>query len=340
MAAATPSALPRLGAVTPRSIGILALAAALMTAGLVTYGSWVRVSGIGSGLPRLAALPGRHHPRRYGGGHRVRAPRLRGVHHARGLRRRRPRLPAPRRDGRAGPLSPVAAAALILIQAIIGGVAVLAELPQFIIMVHLTMAMTILALLTASGLRILTRNGGASAFDLPARAAVLVAAGAIMVGGSTVATQTGPGCLNIPFCAADSTTMATWLHTFHRALGIVLFITAVVVAFAVRRSGGPPLAAGLSAALVVLVVAQGAAGIVAVVTTFPDSLRILHVGFATLIWASLIGLWALAAPAEAEIHPSRRGDSRNALLPSGLSPLMGETKRVRAARRVGRGSSL
>ena len=304
MAAATPSALPRLGAVTPRSIGILALAAALMTAGLVTYGSWVRVSGSGLGCPDWPLCQGGITPGDTAAaiefGHRVYAGfTMLAVFAAAALA-------FPRRAEMGAPaLFLVSAAALILIQAIIGGVAVLAELPQFIIMVHLTMAMTILALLTASGLRLLTR-GGASAFDLPARAAVLVAAGAIMVGGSTVATQTGPGCLNIPFCAADSTTMATWLHTFHRALGIVLFLTAVVVFFAVRRSGGPPLATGLSAALVVLVVAQGAAGIVAVVTTFPDSLRILHVGFATLIWASLIGLWALAAPVSSNLPPPGR----------------------------------
>jgi len=302
MAAATPFALPRLGAVTPRSIGILALAAALMTAGLVTYGSWVRVSGSGLGCPDWPLCQGGITPGDAAAaiefGHRVYAGfTMLAVFAAAALA-------FPRRAEMGAPaLFLVSAAALILIQAIIGGVAVLAELPQFIIMVHLTMAMTILALLTASGLRILTR-GGAQAFDLPARAAVLVAAGAIMVGGSTVATQTGPGCLNIPFCAADSTTMATWLHTFHRALGILLFITAAVVAIAVRRSGGPPLATGLSAALVVLVVAQGAAGIVAVVTTFPDSLRILHVGFATLIWASLIGLWALAANGDRARRPS------------------------------------
>ena len=51
MAAAISSALPRFGAVSPRSIGMLALAAALMTAGLITYGSWVRVSGSGLGCP-------------------------------------------------------------------------------------------------------------------------------------------------------------------------------------------------------------------------------------------------------------------------------------------------
>ena len=295
MAAAIPSALPRFGAVSPRSIGILALAAALMTAGLVTYGSWVRVSGSGLGCPDWPLCQGGVTPGDTAAaiefGHRVYAGfTMLAVFAAAALAfPRRAEIGAPA-------IFLLSAAALILIQAIIGGVAVLAELPKFIIMVHLTMAMTILALLTASGLRILTR-GRAPAFSLPARAAVLTAAGAIMVGGSIVATQTGPGCLNIPFCAGDSTTMATWLHTFHRALGIVLFITAAVVVFAVRRSGGPPLAAGLSAALVVLVVAQGAAGAVAVVTTFPDSLRILHVGFATLIWASLIGLWALAAPA-------------------------------------------
>ena len=295
MAAAISSALPRFGAVSPRSIGILALAAALMTAGLVTYGSWVRVSGSGLGCPDWPLCQGGVTPGDTAAaiefGHRVYAGLTMLAVFAAAA------LAFPRRAEIGAPaFFLLSAAALILIQALIGGVAVLTELPKFIIMVHLTMGMTILALLTAAGLRILTRGGGAPPFNLPARAAVLTAAGAIMVGGSIVATQTGPGCLNLPFCDSDSTTMAAWLHTFHRVLGVVLFVTAAAVAFAVRRAGGPPLAAGLSAALVVLVVAQGAAGAVAVVTTFPDSLRILHVGFATLIWASLIGLWTLAAP--------------------------------------------
>ena len=51
MAAALSSALPRFGAVSPRSIGMLALAAALMTAGLVTYGSLGAGVGVGPGLP-------------------------------------------------------------------------------------------------------------------------------------------------------------------------------------------------------------------------------------------------------------------------------------------------
>ena len=295
MAAAISSALPRFGAVSPRSIGMLALAAALMTAGLITYGSWVRVSGSGLGCPDWPLCQGGVTPGDTAAaiefGHRVYAGLTMLAVFAAAA------LAFPRRaEIRAPAFFLLSAAALILIQALIGGVAVLTELPKFIIMVHLTMGMTILALLTAAGLRIVTREGGAPPFNLPARAAVLTAAGAIMVGGSIVATQTGPGCLNLPFCDSDSTTMATWLHTFHRVLGVVLFVTAAAVAFAVRRSGGPPLAAGLSAGLVVLVIGQMTAGAVAVVTTFPESLRILHVGFATLIWASLIGLWALAVP--------------------------------------------
>ena len=250
MAAAISSALPRFGAVSPRSIGMLALAAALMTAGLITYGSWVRVSGSGLGCPDWPLCQGGVTPGDTAAaiefGHRVYAGLTMLAVFAAAA------LAFPRRaEIRAPAFFLLSAAALILIQALIGGVAVLTELPKFIIMVHLTMGMTILALLTAAGLRILTRDGGAPPFNLPTRAAVLTAAGAIMVGGSIVATQTGPGCLNLPFCDSDSTTMATWLHTFHRVLGVVLFVTAAAIAFAVRRSGGPPLAAGLSAGLVV-----------------------------------------------------------------------------------------
>ena len=294
MATAVRTARLRLGAAPLRTIGWLALVAGLMTAGLVTYGSWVRVSGSGLGCPDWPLCNGGVTPGDSAAaiefGHRVYAGfTMIAVFAAAALAiQRRTDIPVPS-------LFLVSAAGLILIQALIGGAAVLTELPQFIIMVHLTMAMSILGLLMAAGLQILTREYGTPSITLRPQAVVLVAAGVIMVGGSIVATQTGPGCLNLPFCEGDSTTMATWLHTFHRVLGVVLLAATVVLTRAVWRTGGSPIVDGLTAALVLLVIGQMTAGAVAVTTTFPESLRFLHVGFATLIWASLISLWALSA---------------------------------------------
>lgn len=284
----------RLRRIPLKHIGWMALVAALMTAGLVTYGSWVRVSGSGLGCPDWPLCHGGVSPGAGAAaiefGHRVYAGFTMIAVFVATLIAYQRRSEIPRQTLLLG-----SATALIVIQALIGGVAVLAELPKFIIMVHLMMAMSILGLLVAGGVSILSLHHEVSALRLRPQAVIMLAAGVIMVGGSIVATQTGPGCLSLPLCEEGSTTMATWLHTVHRVLGVTLLLGTVVLAWTVMRVERSPVTRGLMAGLVLLVIGQMSAGAVAVTTTFPESLRILHVGLATLIWGLLIGLWVLSA---------------------------------------------
>ncbi|MEE9285105.1 MAG: COX15/CtaA family protein [Dehalococcoidia bacterium] len=277
-----------------RRIGWLALATAAVTAGLITYGAWVRVSGSGLGCPDWplcngGILPGEERAAAIEYGHRLLAGLtmiMVAVLGVWGFRRRRE-----------APLAAaflVGAAVLILAQAALGGIAVLADLPGAIRLAHLAMGMTILGLLTFGGLNALSRDWELPRVRVSPLPLALVGAGTIMIGGSIVATQTSFGCLDLPVCDGGASTMATWLHGLHRTLGLVLVAGVAAMAWTVRRQGGSrPLLAvlGVSAALVA---AQLGIGVVSVAATFPSELRVLHVALATLTWWSLAGFWALA----------------------------------------------
>jgi heme A synthase len=63
----------------------------------------------------------------------------------------------------------------------------------------------------------------------------------------------------------------------------------------VKRRGSK-LAIGLNHAAALFVVLQIGVGVSAVVQTLPTGLRVLHLGFATLIWWSAVAQWVLALP--------------------------------------------
>jgi len=280
--------------VTARRIGWMALALALVTAGLITYGSWVRVSAAGLGCPDWplcdgGLLPGGTRASAIEYGHRILAGVTMVLVAAVGVlafRRRREVL---------GSWALLAlAAVLIFVQAGLGGITVLADLPGWVRLAHLAMGMIIVALLAAGGLAVLARQWAPSPSPLHAFPLVLTAAGIIMVGGSIVATHTSFGCLDLPVCDGGASTMATWLHTLHRSLGLVLFAGVVFMAVEMRRRGGTrPMAVALGSLALFLVV-QMSVGAASIAVEMPDGLRVLHVALASLTWLSLIALWVLS----------------------------------------------
>lgn len=282
-------------AIGVRQIGWLALAAAGITAGLITYGAWVRVSASGLGCPNWPLcsgdiFPGHHKEALIESGHRFFAGLtlvLVFVLALAGYWRRREIPGAARLLG--------AAAVLIVVQAVLGGVTVLTHLPGSIRLVHLAVALTILATLSAAGWLVLSRDWrpapahrGTRAFPL-----VVLVAAAILVGGSIVATQTSFGCLDLPFCNGHATSTAKWLHSLHRVMGVVLFAGIGLTALELRRRGGTPLMWRILAVSGALVVAQMSVGAAAISLTLPGGLRILHVALATLTWWSLVSLWTV-----------------------------------------------
>lgn len=279
-------------------VGWLALLAAAMTVGLIAYGSWVRVSGSGLGCPdwplcdRSVVPAGR--AATIESGHRWFAAVTTVTVFAAAI------LAFVRRREAPGPAKLLAAAAgMILAQAVLGGIVVLTDVHAYIRLVHLAIAMSIIALLTFGGIGMLRRGGwGFSPTASPRQTRrgwhlPLAGAAVIMMGASIVATQTSFDCSHLPLCDG-APAMATWLHGLHRVLGVVLFLGLAVTVWRLQRTSvrGPLMT--VAALTLLALVGQLALGATAVTHDFPSGLRILHVGLAAVIWWGLVATWALS----------------------------------------------
>ena len=272
--------------ITVRQLGLLALATAAVTAGLIVYGAWVRASGSGLGCPDWPLCSGEGTAAAIEMGHRlwagvamlmVLAAAVLGI-------MRRHEIPGPS-------LLLAGGALLILAQAALGGVTVLTELHGYVRLAHLGLGMGLLGLMTGAGLWLFGAELRGPPLPLRAWHLALMGAAVIMFGGSIVATQTTFDCSTLPTCDGASSTMATWLHTIHRSLAVVLALGAALTAWLMWRSGATGLALAAVVALVALVAAQIGVGVAAVAVDVPEGLRVLHVALAAMIWWTLTGLW-------------------------------------------------
>ena len=278
-----------------RRAGWVAFAAAVLTVGLITYGSWVRASGSGLGCPDWPLCDGAIVPELEGAtaiefGHRIFAGVTMLTAGAAAWFAWRGR----RSDAVTARLL-IGAFAAILFQAGLGGATVLTELHGMVRLAHLATAMATLGLLTAGAIR---------ALDVPwtpspskRTATVLLAGVAIVVlaGGAVVGAGVSAGCPGLPFCDDRSTSAAAWLHGAHRVAGAALVVALVWSTLELRRVRGTRLAVGLNHAAAALVAVQIAIGIWAVAQDLPGALRVLHLGVATLVWWAIVGQWALVA---------------------------------------------
>ena len=282
--------------ISPQGIGWLAMVAAAMTAGLVIYGAWVRVSGSGLGCPDWplcngGVVPGGDRAAAIEYGHRLYAGLTMVMVAASAVLGFRRRREVPRAAGFL-----IAAALLILAQAALGGAVVLTELHGFVRLAHMVIAMGIIGLLTIGGLAILARPGQGGLGRGGSGHMLLAGAGVILIGASIVATSTGFGCLDLPLCR-DSTIMSTWLHSLHRVLGVLLFLGVAFVAWRLLRRGERGLLLKTTVGVGLVLIAQISVGAATVALTLPLELRVLHVGLAALIWWGLVGIWSLSSSA-------------------------------------------
>ena len=297
-------------AISPRLVGRMAVFAAAVTVGLITYGAWVRVSGSGLGCPNWPLCDGASVPSDHAAliesGHRLFAGLDMIVVGLTAV------LAFVRRRDFPGPARLLMASALFIVgQAVLGGVVVLTDLQSFVRLIHLAMAMGIIALLTIGGLGILRPAGGTrrGAWHL-----LLAGAGVIMVGGSIVATQSSFLCPDLPLCGESSSPMATGLHSIHRVLGVLVLLGMIVFALRLRRRGETGLLFKTTVGVAALLVAQICVGAATVALDLPNGLRILHVGIAATIWWGLMTVWVLsreAATARCAGEPPRRHGSRS-----------------------------
>ena len=194
------SAISRLPAllqrVTLRQLAWLAFTATLVTAGLITYGAWVRVSASGLGCPHWPLCTDASQNGKAAlieSGHRVLATLDVVLVYATAL------LAWFKRREAAGPfVLLLVAAVLIIAQAVLGGVTVLLDLPGFVRLAHLALAMTVLGVLgAATSLLWLSGAGRLSSTPPSPKLLLLALAGAqLLVGAIAVKTEL-PGALRV-----------------------------------------------------------------------------------------------------------------------------------------------
>ncbi|MEK7216523.1 MAG: heme A synthase [Chloroflexota bacterium] len=212
-------------------------------------------------------------------------------------RRNEPRLMAP------GILVPL----LLAGQIVLGAVTVLLELPPYVVLVHLALAMAILGLLVwmsvqASSRRAvggLTLNDGRG-FVRWTAVAVALAFVLAMTGALVRASGASWACIGFPACNGEfapfGRNLLTDLQLVHRLLAyLTAGVLLVVLVSGWRRRVAYP---GLDKALVALGVTLGAQiviGAAAVSTDLPAVLRGLHVAGAAAVWSSAVAVFSLVS---------------------------------------------
>ena len=88
--------------------------------------------------------------------------------------------------------------------------------------------------------------------------------------------------------------MALTLHSIHRAFSGMLFAGAALAAYRTWKAGGSRAMRSATLAVAALMTAQVIVGAAGVMADFPNPLRILHMGLASLTWAAIVATWTLA----------------------------------------------
>ena len=194
------------------------------------------------------------------------------------------------------------AVVLVIVQAILGGITVLTELHGSLVAAHLAMAEALLAcmivLFIASRRNSTAQTVGGTGHYLPVVAAaglgvyVLIMSGSfVTVSGSTAA------CTQWPTCNGNLVpeTVPQFIHMLHRVAAVLigaLLLYALHLGF--RQEHGPKELRYLSIIAAAVFAAQVLAGAFTVWARFPVELRALHLALATLLWAAVVALTAVA----------------------------------------------
>ncbi len=301
----------------PRLIPALAASAWLSSVILVLIGSIVRVTGHGLGCPDWPLCYGRAIPPAYGGAWVEFSHRLFG-----GIAGVQVVLLASLawREGRGRPWAyrpAVAAAGLLAVQVLLGGLHVILELPPQTGLVHTGVAMLIVGLLAAqlavsspglgplrSGL---ARAGAGRGFG--GQISVVAAATyALLLTGSAV-TRSGASlaCLAFPQCGAAASVRqpVIEIHMLHRIAALaVLVLTGWMIGTLLSRS--PQTAVRRFAyALAGLLLVQAGLGIANVLLLLPMWSRVLHLTLSAVFWSAVVVLWAAVLSSRSAGTPSQ-----------------------------------
>jgi heme a synthase len=197
------------------------------------------------------------------------------------------------------------ALALVIAAALFGAVTVKLGLATWVVVTHLAIAMTLLAVIVEA----IVRSGGFTRRSLPrpteasrslsaARGALAIAFLTLVLGAMTANTPGAPvACGGFPWCRTGMTSGTPFLiHVTHRLLAILLFGHLLGMMMAARkREPGSPVSRAAAAAFA-LVTFQLLVGAALVEMHLPIGLRSFHQATGTLVWIAVASLHSLARP--------------------------------------------
>jgi cytochrome c oxidase assembly protein subunit 15 len=180
---------------------------------------------------------------------------------------------------------------LVVANAVVGGISVLAELNPFVVALHFIMAMGLLTTIALTWHRVHEQPDRPRAVAPRAKLLSWLTLGVtfLLVAAGTLATGSGPHSGQ----ASDGSPVqrmpfdwlaVTWLHGLLAAATLALGILLVVI----LRSPGERVARERALFFVAALLAQGGIGVVQAVTGLPSALVILHVVGAGLVWVGVV----------------------------------------------------
>ncbi len=210
----------------------------------------------------------------------------------------------PRIGGRGGVLRAASlAAGLWLAPAILGAITVWLELPPLVVVVHLALAMALLAVLAVTVMRAggfgasaAEREGVAPRAMRAAFAAATLAFVVVILGGFTANIPgAAPACQGFPLCNGAVVTEGTaqTIHWTHRVLAFLLTLHAVgMMAAAWKRESRVMRRA--TTVLLGVIALQIVIAAVLVSTHLPPALQSLHQAVGTVVWLSAVVVAGIA----------------------------------------------
>jgi len=196
---------------------------------------------------------------------------------------------------------------MMLVQALLGGITVLNELPGEIVAAHLALGevllgcLLVLVVVTFRGpLAISGRNSGLGGSDnLPLLALVSAVGtfGVIMTGSYVTLSGATTACLGWPLCHGQifPETGLQMIHMAHRlATAIIAILLTVTLYTGIRHKYGAPQLRAVSIGAAALFLGQVIVGAATVWLKFPVELKALHLALATLVWGAMVALTALS----------------------------------------------
>ncbi len=196
------------------------------------------------------------------------------------------------------------AVGLVVVQAALGALTVLAKNAPWTVAVHLVVGLVFLGATTVSAVVALWGPGRTRSLAALGRSgwALLTATLATVVGGTLVVAQgAGRACAGWPLCPAGAPGLADW-QLLHRSLAGLLAVSlgAFVVAHWTTGSTRWRTSALVASGLFALVAAMGA---VSALTRAAATWQDVHLAVVALLWVSVVASASLAAMVEA---PARR----------------------------------